>query len=381
MEENGNGVHEVAQKRANGFGLFDMLGNVWEWVNDWYDETYYQNSPMQDPHRAHEAGRCGDCVAAPGAIDPRTFAYRAATRDLPGYKSTNVGVRCGGEAASLDPFPSLARHTVTLCPQFSSSPVRRHPNSEEVEGVCHAMSRPYSVSGLVSPSGTSWSLRNDLVSASSNAEAQRTSEENPDYNIIPIQDEGVLVAFYERDTNSSRSITVQDLVGSDTSVMDLAEILSIREFCFALVGNEIGGYVHFSDLNNPLVKLTFYVIFEAFERHLLAAISPVTEQEIQRTLGLHRLDRIRREVQRAQADDANLSLEHFLYLPEILRIAVAKHKLSLDEERVQIITKFRNRDSHAGSSLIRKHEDVNTLIAAKNICLAFLNGAPTSMLT
>ena len=39
----------VAQKRANGFGLFDVLGNVSEWVNDWYDDKYYQHSPSVDP--------------------------------------------------------------------------------------------------------------------------------------------------------------------------------------------------------------------------------------------------------------------------------------------------------------------------------------------
>jgi formylglycine-generating enzyme required for sulfatase activity len=42
-------IHEVSQKRANRFGLFDMLGNAWEWVNDWYDGSYYSRSPSLDP--------------------------------------------------------------------------------------------------------------------------------------------------------------------------------------------------------------------------------------------------------------------------------------------------------------------------------------------
>ncbi len=49
LDQNGDGLHPVAQKRPNPYGLFDMLGNASEWVRDWYDAHYYPKSPSQDP--------------------------------------------------------------------------------------------------------------------------------------------------------------------------------------------------------------------------------------------------------------------------------------------------------------------------------------------
>ena len=73
-ENSGDTFCPVGERIPNSYGLYDMSGNVWEWCWDWYGETYYSDSPYDNPvgpvSGSERIGRGGDWSG--GADDCRS---------------------------------------------------------------------------------------------------------------------------------------------------------------------------------------------------------------------------------------------------------------------------------------------------------------------
>ncbi|ANY09034.1 formylglycine-generating enzyme family protein [Pseudonocardia sp. HH130630-07] len=95
----------VKSFRPNGYGLWQMVGNVWEWCSDRFSPDYYRHSPGQDPTGPTEG--TSRVMRGGSYLCHRSYCYRyrnaARSSNTPESSSANLGFRCANPDAGPDP--------------------------------------------------------------------------------------------------------------------------------------------------------------------------------------------------------------------------------------------------------------------------------------
>lgn len=90
--DNRDGTTPVGSYPPNGYGLYDMAGNVWEWVADWYDTTYYRRSPQQNP-QGPEKGTVRVLRGGAWLLFPQFCRVAYRFRNSPDFRFNLIGFR------------------------------------------------------------------------------------------------------------------------------------------------------------------------------------------------------------------------------------------------------------------------------------------------
>jgi len=156
-ENSNDKTHPINLRKPNQFGLHETHGNIWEWVNDWYDKEYYKHSPVENPRGPGESSyRAFRGCSWHNASEDCRSAFRRGRR--PSFCDATLGFRL----ARTNPDPAYPLS----------------PDNVPHEKLCDFLS-----DGKTPASPMSWVPDGSFLMGSQDNEDKRNSDEGPCHSV------------------------------------------------------------------------------------------------------------------------------------------------------------------------------------------------------
>lgn len=236
----------------------------------------------------------------------------------------------------------------------------------EIENIIKSLSFFHTVKDIMI-------TENKIAFANTLEEAKIIAKENQ-YSIIPKISNNKIRKYYDVRAKKLKDIEYGEIISSDTSILELIDLFQAHKYLFIIGKQKIIGMVHYSDLNNPIVKLILYLLIENIERLIYQRLNCLTEKEILSYIS----ESIKTKVLKRKDNLTKFDLENKWFgtfgFNELLKIAAKLEMIEIRSDIIGTMKIVRDKVAHTHRTLIDDNKvSYKNLLLVKNSCLKIIN--------
>ncbi len=189
-----------------------------------------------------------------------------------------------------------------------------------------------------------------------------------EYDVVPYPKTERIEGFFRRKTDELIDLRMEFIISDGTSLLDMPRLLDKMPFYFIIAGNKVTGYVHYSDLNKPVMKIPLFVLFQILEKNLWDRIKGDITEDLVRKVYRENAQRYLNKREKARRKNVDIGWTGVFSLPGILKLARHLQAIDMSDEHIEVLRQTRNDVAHSDHNLISRESDVSRVATAVKLC-------------
>jgi hypothetical protein len=194
-----------------------------------------------------------------------------------------------------------------------------------------------------------------------------------EYDVVPYPKMGSIEGFFRRKNDELIDLRLDFIISDATSLLDMPRLFDKMPFYFIIAGNKVTGYVHYSDLNKPVMKIPLFVLFQILEKNLWDKIKDEITEDVVRKVYRDNAERYLNKREKARRKNVDIGWTGVFSFPGILKLARHLQIVDLSDGQIELLRLTRNDVAHCDHNLINKKSDVSRVAASVKLCQSNFN--------